>query len=703
MFLLAPSASASVSDVPEIQNAVPAGKGRGGEEDSAENIVGRLLREDADGSVKSGIARRIAGFILERDKEAPDGKSFVLPKLSKLPEKDQIRAGTEEAVGAWMSGEAGNGADAACLYALLVGDDLPRWMEGLTREQKEAVRRAASYKPKLLADPDVDRWTSERGETTSDNFPISPLGGTRVSDWTRAFLRDAGSAAREVHRLQIRKERLPEAIEKSVAENQNRGAVPGDSGTVPPGKPDGKTSTGFGVEQLFGKWGDEDVFYLDGRYVSIRMVTERDPKTGGLVNKIAVYDISEADTLGLVFGRTFGLDWDGPAFALDGRPPREGEPPAKQYELKFAPGENGPKVVLRRLGAKGPIAANKRDYDRIRGGQDPLGITRGDLERLRREHAKTLAHESEVGGKAYYAMPQSASGRGCYQFIDKASFRVAFFGCVNESAGGEERPIRDEWHNYVGTYGGYDDPGNQVHYYLAEDRDRNSPNFGIWRVVEKDHPPKPPKLLDAAGWENPDGRLGKGRDGVPADGAGHRASTDAGTQFDAEEVRLFAYEKFPPSIDVQNREYKLKLPAELEGAEKLGAALYGGPISDESGAPKRYYLRFRLELPVTAADKPEPIMSGEFHVFSDPVEENKFSTLPPDKDLRGIRLGSIVVDKPDRLRNMGFKPLARYAPAGKKGAVAVYDGPEGQRTNCIGIVLWWGGERGEFESECKRK
>ena len=242
----------------------------------------------------------------------------------------------------------------------------------------------------------------EQPATDGTDYPIGPLTMAEPIKWPFAFLKDAVVQANTL----LTGMKKGQAT-KVVNDNRRPDNVPADSGVSGnPGR--GAQGAGFSREDLYGKWGDVGVVAVgtkeqmssdppQGRTISMRIVTEQDPKNGKLVDRLALYDIST----GKVFGMTFPAN-----FASD--QPISLKAGGLDYKLKIDRASNPEGAIVLLASDGNPAVGSGRDIPTIDG--------------LLRDRASRVADSGRVatiGGKQYYVGGQGTGDGGANVYFSK--------------------------------------------------------------------------------------------------------------------------------------------------------------------------------------------------------------------------------------------------------------------------------------------
>ncbi|TBR23896.1 hypothetical protein EPO15_05105, partial [bacterium] len=269
-------------------------------------------------------------------KEREGGRSFFTPDARKNPNtKPAFEAALKVAV---QDKDYWNSA-LHVYYVLGPGEPVPAWVLADPALKKLLVDDQARIKAAKLEEvlgQCLDRLqhnpTAKRPEKCDKQPDLtqvrSPYPGKDAAKWPRDFLNDAGREARIL--LQAITAGTV-AISTGIANSPGTvGAVPGGSGPRQPRLPSMPTSE-FGTAQLFGKWGDANVFSLDGRILAMVIRTNKKVEAGEpprvvLTHQMGLYDISNA---GDIYGKRFEITGGDQSFSLI--------PGGKTYNISLTP------------------------------------------------------------------------------------------------------------------------------------------------------------------------------------------------------------------------------------------------------------------------------------------------------------------------------------------------------------------------------
>ncbi|HAH05628.1 MAG TPA: hypothetical protein DCM05_03735 [Elusimicrobia bacterium] len=428
-------------DVPDIDGSPVAGQDD--KRDSFEQSIAPLFRGHED-----KLAARLYELIWE--KRAPG--SFVSEEARKAQDDagkgEALKAADLAAITAWVQRDTYRAA--LLYYAIGPGNSDTSWMKGNPKLQSLFSDRAANPKFQAIESDLVaclGRWAGGEASkdrcseaATAENPLKKPLAGgaeTRIP-WLEAFLADASVEANKLLTPDVRKE-IQDAINRLRSGAGTAGETPsvdGRGGGKQP--PAGVNLTKpFGVAELFGKWGDYNVLYVDGRKIAVVLRNSKasDAAPNQLNTEVGIYDITnESD----IFGRRFSLDYRGAKepFVLDDRNAK-----GKRYVLEFVPQGND-KVISIKSGDGG-----KNEYS----SEKPYDITLNKLFQHRAEKVKEMGNLVEVGGQKYYVSAES-SDRGSLLFWNEktlsgqagTSLQPEMMAYVNRKVGGVVSNIKDQ-------------------------------------------------------------------------------------------------------------------------------------------------------------------------------------------------------------------------------------------------------------------
>lgn len=345
--------------------------------------------------------------------EGAGGASFIRPDARKDPSRQKAyEVAMKEAVQ-----EKTNWGDAINVYYVLgPGEPVPAWVTGDPALKELLVDAQVRIKKENLVEvleQCLNKWRHgadgsrpEKCDKTPDTNQVRvpyPGGKNQLPKWPHHFLKDAGNEARIIlQSLTVGTTRTSESISNAP------GSVPdatGGSGTRQTRLP-AMPSTSFGMEHLFGKWGDPNVFHLDGRLISINLRTrqsfEGDPPRTVLRQELGIYDISNAAD---VYGRRLDIQTSGDkTFDL--------KPGGKTYKISFVPDGSDVKILVTRPDGTAPKFGT--------GATEPP--TLNQMYQNRANQALASGNRVQVGGKFYRVTGESAS-TGNLLFWDEAELQ----------------------------------------------------------------------------------------------------------------------------------------------------------------------------------------------------------------------------------------------------------------------------------------
>ena len=150
----------------------------------------------------------------------------------------------------------------------------------------------------------------------------------------------------------------------------------------------------WSAANLFGRWGDRNVFYLDGRAISMVARSERtfegSPPGAVMTAQLGIYDITNTND---VYGRRFLINCRDATFTLDDT---SSNPTAREYRLRIDPNGN-------------------IDFRRVRGDNDfefPGGVgsipTLRDVFQMRADRVLNSNSTVRIAGQTYYPTNESS-------------------------------------------------------------------------------------------------------------------------------------------------------------------------------------------------------------------------------------------------------------------------------------------------------
>lgn len=189
------------------------------------------------------------------------------------------------------------------------------------------------------------------------------------------------------------------------------------------------------LDASFGKRGDRDVFFVDGRLISLRLVTENaGTDTNPVwVDRLAVTDITAGGNA--FYGRVFGLDWSDPTPLML---TAKGDW-AKRYILEIVREGKRRRVIFKRPDGK----ALPENADHA-----AASITVEELEALRLKRAMKGPSARGLKGEKYLAVPQYTN-QFCWQLF--AAETVAGMQCTGELPPFPFKPLPSQGAVHGGT------------------------------------------------------------------------------------------------------------------------------------------------------------------------------------------------------------------------------------------------------------
>lgn len=373
----------------------------------AESPVSEIGREIVSDNQFGDVAKRLTEFTwLER----AGNKSFIHPDTRK-------RAGQRESLGIVMKDvvKQPNRRQAALwvYYVIGAGAQVPDWVQKSTATKKYLVDDRALLKngeEKLVEC--LGRWQHDPKDAPITYCNKAPDPGQKRipyqadPPWVSDFVLDAGANAQA----------LLSALTRGATNIVNSvGSAPGTTPTVPggpgprkPGIP-GAASKDFTVDQLFGKWGDRNVFSLDGRIVALvvrtrqTVVAGNPPKTV-ISHQLGLYDISNE---GDIYGRRFDMDKPGEqTFSLI--------PGGKQFKVTLTAEGGDMKIAIARPDGTPPVMSNI----------NPNMPSVNELYQDRAKKALDSGNRVVIDGKAYRVTGEAA-GTGNLIFWDEKQLEAS--------------------------------------------------------------------------------------------------------------------------------------------------------------------------------------------------------------------------------------------------------------------------------------
>jgi len=337
-------------------------------------------------------------------KTLPEGRgSFIHPDVAgnETLREQAFKTGLTE----WV---AMNPEPVAWLYYVLgPGASPPAWVTGsptlarhLVTERSDKLKAAEKLLVKCL-----DRWVhSAEGSRpeycgAADATPQqrTPYGSEENAEWTAKFFADAVNEA-----MAILHARVPlDVLRGIIGNNDAPPEVPGSPGRRRRPGEYGPPSASFDMDHLFGKWGDPNVFFIDGRKVSMVLRTRRvwkgKPPHAEVKQQVGFFDISNRSD---IYGKTFDLQSSGKmTFSL--------APGGKKYKLSFSPnGKGDTNISFTRTNGKTPQFGHEGP---------PQLPTLNSMFRMRAQQALRSGNQTTIGGKSYSVTGQSDS-KGSFMF-----------------------------------------------------------------------------------------------------------------------------------------------------------------------------------------------------------------------------------------------------------------------------------------------
>lgn len=339
--------------------------------------------------------------------------SFITPEARKNP---LTKAAYESAMKEAVKETANWGAAVNVYYILGPGEPVPAWVTGdpaLKELLVDAQVRIKEEKLVEVLEQCLDKWRHgakgsrpEKCDKTPDANQVRvpyPGGKNELPKWPNHFLKDAGHEATVLlQSIRVGKDPISETINNSAGTVPDATGGSGQRQTRLPAMP----STSFGMDHLFGKWGDPNVFHLDGRLISINLRTrqtfEGDPPRAVLRQELGIYDISNAAE---VYGRRLDIQSSGEkTFDL--------KPGGKSYKISFVPDGSDVKIQVTRPDGTAPTFGS--------GATAPP--TLNQMYQNRANQALASGNRVKVGDKFYRVTGESAS-TGNLLFWDEAELQ----------------------------------------------------------------------------------------------------------------------------------------------------------------------------------------------------------------------------------------------------------------------------------------
>ncbi|HBL17294.1 MAG TPA: hypothetical protein DD417_11275, partial [Elusimicrobia bacterium] len=392
------------------------GQWYGADPNNPVNRIGASIGADYPARVGDMVARILEYIWPEAD---PAGrKSFIKDRAASAP----LRSRAGAALGEWAKVETNRMGVVTLYYGLGAGANPPAWVTSnttlkdlLTNPDKRQGKLAVFEK---LLDGCLDRWAVDGKPGGSRpahcsglvdaNQTRTPLASDKANEWLVAISSDAAAEAAAILYSQI-----PADVLAGLIGGANQPpVVPGDNTGGPggPGLPTSGMTGSFGVDKLFGKYGDPNVFMLDGRKLAMVLRTRREfegkPPHAVMKQQIGLYDISNESE---IYGRRFDLAASGEyTFPLKAG--------GKQYTLKLSPERADTTVSLAR--ATGGAVPEFGDPS-----QKSL-LTVNQMFRYRAEQVIANGQRTVVNGKTYYVSGES-SDKGALLFWSEDTLKAA--------------------------------------------------------------------------------------------------------------------------------------------------------------------------------------------------------------------------------------------------------------------------------------
>lgn len=380
----------------------------------------RVTVEADPAVVRAGIAARITEWTW---KELEGGRSFIGPDGKKQP-RERFLSAAEELVKNDVSSQAA----VDFYYIIGPGDNVPAWvtaskdLSGLLVSGRSAF---AGFEKKFIEC--LDRWVYDPkgapvtycGGAPDPGQKRTPYAGDPA--WLPPFVMDGGKEARSL----LRAKGIP-PLELVLRIGNSPGTTPrapGETGERRVSLPS-RPATNFATPDLFGKWGDRNVFALDGRILSIVLRTEQtfegDPPKAVLKQQLGLYDISNESDL---YGRRFEFD-----------------KPSEQTMSLIEGGKNY-RIVLEAKGSDTLIKITRPDGTEpdVSSGGHTLP-TLNELFQMRAQKALDSGNRAIIGGKAYRVTGE-ATTTGNLIFWDEAQLEASRSSIQGGFAGAAAR----EW------------------------------------------------------------------------------------------------------------------------------------------------------------------------------------------------------------------------------------------------------------------
>ncbi|MFH2202139.1 MAG: hypothetical protein ABIJ96_03405 [Elusimicrobiota bacterium] len=480
-----------------------ADRGQLGGADNLPQVVARIILDDP--AYDKDILKQFLAFIWAPDhgfvrggfKDEADFNKIVEARVEQRIKKELEKARANKAQADRTA------AEIAAMYYIVASNDSPLFANNPILKKFEAKR--PGFKSTLLAClrgyrdeakgakamVDAKTFAASCHPRTGKEPPI-PFEGVQAADnWLNDFMPiSTKSSFMIISAMKYSKEELDQIANA----NPSDPVIPDGTGGGTPGQLP-RHSPNMDINYLFGKWGDKNVFNLDGRRLAIVPRLERafvgKPPKQQWVQKIGIYDISSP---GNVYGKYFDADklWKEKKFSLT-----KG---GKQYVLDVAAvdGSYDKTISIKRPDGKEPVFG-------VEGQKMP---SLQGLYAMRAEKALASGMVADFGGKKYYVTAESAkSGYFMYwseETMDKLrrgdlkGLSVLPDGVaeVNKMERGRVVAPQDQVSTGLNVGG--------VWYDLQRD-----PNTGIWRPVEGKEPvPAPPPETPGSGTTPSGGQTG---------------------------------------------------------------------------------------------------------------------------------------------------------------------------------------------------
>lgn len=380
-----PASGPGAAPRPSQPAAPPVGEGRPVGDQSPQTQLREAMKQEARWP-------DVAGRIIEWAwAERAEGRSFILPDARRNANtKPAFEAAMKEVVqdkAYWASA-------INVYYVLGPGGSVPAWATQDPALKKLLVDDQARIKAAglegVLAQC-LDRWQHNPKKTipekcdktidrTQVRVPYPPSG--QAGTWPRDFLADA---SRESVFLLTALQAGATNIRTGIGDSPTTVGDPPGGGGERRGRLPAMPTSEFGIDHLFGKWGDPNVFFLDGRVLAVVVRTNKkvepgEPPRTVLTHQMGLYDISNA---GDVYGRRFDI--------TPGEQSLQLTPGGKTYAISLAAHGDDIKVAVTRPGGPPPEMSD--------GGKELPTVN--DLFRNRARQALDSGNRVVVGGRVY--------------------------------------------------------------------------------------------------------------------------------------------------------------------------------------------------------------------------------------------------------------------------------------------------------------